>query len=338
MSYLKLLKQIKANNIPPILLVYGMESFFIQKITGALKDSLVDETGENLSIYDLEETPIEEVVSDVETYPFFGEKKVIIANNPAFLKARSPKLPFEHDLKALEKYIQQPVDYSVLVLVAPYEKLDNRKKITKELNKKVAVAACNPIMEKEMEMWINHLSKELHMEIDTDAIDVFKSSLSVNLNHLENELIKVATYVGEGGVVTKDIAENLTAYTTENSALKLVDAVIERNLSQAFSIYKDLQKLNEQETGLIGLLVYQFRMILRVKLLKEKGYTPVQIRKQVDAHPYVIQIAYEREKRFQKERLGTIINHFAHTDAQIKQGKMDKELAFELLLYELVKS
>src|SRR5690625_6347330 len=91
---------------------------------------------ENISTYDLEETPIQEVVADAETYPFFGEKKLIYAMNPTFLSTKHKKLPFEHDLVRLEQYISNPVDYSVIVFIAPYEKLDNRKKITKVLDRK----------------------------------------------------------------------------------------------------------------------------------------------------------------------------------------------------------
>jgi len=336
-SYIKVLEQIKNERIPPVLLLYGTESYFIQNIQDKLFASVMEQSGdENISTYDLEETPIQEVVADAETYPFFGEKKLIYAMNPTFLSTKHKKLPFEHDLVRLEQYISNPVDYSVIVFIAPYEKLDNRKKITKVLNKQALVAECNPIKDYEVQKWIKTLSADLHITIEPDAYRVFEAELIVNLHLIQNELRKLALYVGENGIVTKEIAEDLISSTANGSALRLVDTVIDRNLHRAIAIYKDLEKMNEEPIALIALLAFQFRIIFQVKLLKEQGYTQFQMRNQISAHPYVIKIAYEREARFTVDQLEEIFNVLANTDASIKQGKMSKELAFELLLYNLI--
>ena len=336
-SYIKVLEQIKKEHIPPVLLLYGTESYFIQNIQDKLFANLMKHSGdENISTYDLEETPIQEVVADAETYPFFGEKKLIYAMNPTFLSTKHKKLPFEHDLTRLEQYISNPVDYSVIVFIAPYEKLDNRKKITKTLNKQAVVAECNPIKDYEVQKWIKTLATDLHITIEPDAYRVFEAELIVNLHLIQNELRKLALYVGKNGVVTKSIAEELISSTANGSALKLVDTVIDRNLHRAITIYKDLEKMNEEPIALIALLAFQFRIIFQVKLLKEQGYTQFQMRNQLSAHPYVIKIAYEREGRFTANQLEEIFDALTNADAAIKQGKMSKELVFELLLYKLI--
>lgn len=339
MSYLKALDQIKQQKIPPIMLLYGLESYFIQNLKDALLKAVLADSGEeNLSVYDLEETPIEEVISDAETYPFFGDKKLIIANNPSFLSAKQVKLPFEHNIERLEQYMKEPVDYSVILFIAPFEKLDNRKKITKLMNKEAMVTECNPIKDYEVGKWIKSLADSLHITIAPDAYDVFESELIVNLHLIQNELSKLAMFVGEQGVVTKEIAESLISNTANSSALKLVDAVIEKNLHKAINIYRDLQKMNEEPIALIALLAFQFRTIFQVKLLKQKGYSQFQMRKQIGAHPYVIKIADSRASRFTVQRLEDIISKLTHADAVMKQGKMEKNLAFEMLLYELIQA
>src|SRR5690625_6720657 len=61
-SYIKVLEQIKKEHIPPVLLLYGTESYFIQNIQDKLFANLMKHSGdENISTYDLEETPIQEV-------------------------------------------------------------------------------------------------------------------------------------------------------------------------------------------------------------------------------------------------------------------------------------
>lgn len=341
MSYLNVLNRLKNNETAPVYLLYGIEAYFIQNLVEIIRKNVLgssEHSNENLSTYDLEETPIEEVIEDVETYPFFGEKKLIIAHNPVFLQARPPTLPFDHNLEKLQQYIHHPVEYSVLVFIAPYEKMDNRKTITKALNKDALVASCNPIKEYELAKWITHLAKDFNVRIDRDAYPIFETEVDINLYLLQNEIEKMALYVGENGVITREIAQDLISQTTSGSALRLVDAVIEQDLHEAVSIFTDLRKMNEEPIALIALLAFQFRMILRVKLLKEKGYSQYQMQKQIGGHPYVIKIAYERERRFSTKQLMKIINRLTEADTAVKSGKMEKELVFELLLYELVES
>ena|SRR5690625_93576 len=339
MSYLEVLQQIKKKQIAPVFLLYGSESFFIQNLKKHIVQAVVGSNDdENLITYDLEEVPIQEVVADAETYPFFGEKKLIFATNPVFLKAKPDKLPFEHDLEALQRYLNEPVDYSVLVFIAPYEKIDERKKISKLLKKNAVTAACNPVKEYELNKWIKDLADNLKISITPDAYDVMEAELTSDLYLLQNELTKLAMYVGDGGTVTKEIAEDLIAPTANSSSLRLVDAVIERNLHKAIMIYKDLEKMKEEPIALIGLLAYQFRMIFRVKLLRQKGYSQFQMQKQIGAHPYVIKIALNREKQFSIQKLEYIMDQLTNTDATMKQGRMEKDLAFELLLHAIIQN
>src|SRR5699024_7256706 len=119
-------------------------------------------------------------------------------------------------------------------------------------------------------------------------------------------------------------------------ALQLVDAVLKRDLHDAIKIYKDLEKMNEEPIGLIALLAYQFRIIFQVKLLKEKGYNLQKIQSEVSVHPYVAKLAFQRSNAFNEARITHIIHHLTDTDAEIKRRTMEKVIAFELLLYELV--
>lgn len=336
MSYLDTVQKIKKNQLAPIYLLYGTEAFFIQDIKKQITKALLPGTDiENLSTFDLDETPVQEVISDVETYPLFGERKLIIAHNPSFLKAKPTKIPFEHDLDRLQMYLENPVDYSTIIFVAEYEKIDERKKISKAMKKNATVVKCDPIKEHEVSKWIKTIADDYHITIAPDAFNVIEAELDANLHLLKNELLKFALYVGEGGTVTKEDAEMLISHTLNNSSLRLVDAVIERDIRKAFMIYRDLLKMKEEPIAMLALLAYQFRTLLRVKLLKQKGYSQAQMQKQLGIHPFVVKIALTRESKFTIDQLSIFIDKLTNTDAAMKQGKMEKELAFDLLLYDL---
>ncbi|MCA0970019.1 DNA polymerase III subunit delta [Halobacillus litoralis] len=321
-----------------VYLLYGEESYLIQENKNKIiEKTLKKEDREfNVSQYDLEEVPVEDVVTDAETLPFLGEKKVVIAYHPVFLKGKPDKLPFEHDTDVLLRYLEQPAEHSVLILIAPYEKLDERKKVFKQLKKQGEVTPCQPVKEWDIDKWIKTIADELHIVIPNDIYELFSQEVGTNLMALRSEMEKLALNVGEGGVVTRELAEQLLSHSAEASGLKLVDAVMERDLNRAIQLYKDLEKLNEEPIALTALLASQFRIISQAKLLKQKGYAQNQMRSYIKAHPYVIKMALKRERFFTQGELNHIMDQLAETDHVLKQGKMEKSLAFELLLYRLI--
>ncbi|WP_345239783.1 DNA polymerase III subunit delta [Pontibacillus salipaludis] len=338
MVYFDALKEIKKKQFDPVYLLYGTETYLIQDIQQALvKNAVPDEEQDvNLSVYDLEEVPIQEVMMDAETFPFLGERKLLLCKNPSFLKAKPDKLQIEHDVSVLQRYLEQPAEYSIVVFIAPYEKIDERKKIVKQMKKSGKVIPCQSLKEHEMASWVQSLAKDLHIDIESPAIDVFIQENGTNLMSIQNELEKMALYVGEGGTITKEVADLLAAHNSQSSALKLVDAVMNQNVEKAILIYKDLEKQNEEPIALLALLASQFRLIYQTKLLQQKGYTQNQMTQQIKAHPFAIKMALGRARGFNEQQLGTIMQLLTDTDAAMKQGRMEKNLAFELLLYQLV--
>lgn len=338
MDYFKAIETIKKEKLQSLYVLYGKESFLIEAInTQLITSGLAPEDIEsNIIRYDLEETTIQEVVMDAETYPFFGGRKIIFAYNPLFLTAKQDKSNVEHNLESLQQYIEQPVDYSTLVLIAPYEKLDERKKLIKLLKKQATMVDCEEIKAWNVDRWIDHMAKTLQIRLEKPVYELIVRETGTNLLMLQKELEKLATYVGTNGTVTATIAEDLIAHQANTSGLKLVDAVIAKDLNKAIQIFKDLERMNEEVIALVALLASQFRTLYHVKVLVQKGYGQKQMAQYLKVHPYVIKMSMEREKKFSQKMLEFIIDACATTDAQIKQGKIDKSLAFELLLYQLM--
>ena len=83
----------------------------------------------------MEETPLASALNDAMSVPFFGDRRIVIVNNPYFLTGEKKKNKVEHDIDGLLKYLEYPLETTTLVFIAPYEKLDERKKVVKTLKK-----------------------------------------------------------------------------------------------------------------------------------------------------------------------------------------------------------
>jgi len=330
------IEQIKKGEMAPIYVLLGTENFFIEQLKRSIFQSIEKKQSIDVMNYDLQEVAIQDVVVDAETLPFFTDHKIIVATNPLFLTNQRTPLDVTHETEQLERYVQHPVGYSTLIIVAPYEKIDGRKGIVKHLHKHTTVVNCEPIRDYDLRKWITYLAKGLQISITDDALYVMEAEYGNNLYLLQQELEKMKMYVGAEKVITKETVENLMAVSASKSALDLVDVVLRRNLYEAIKIYKSLEKNNEDPIGLLALLASQFRLIFQVKLLQENGFTSQSMRGKIQAHPYAIRLAVERSKKFSTEQLAKVLDQLTETDAAIKRGLIDKSRAFELLLYELV--
>ena len=331
-------KQLKKNKIEPIYLLYGTESFLINETKQLLIQNVLsdEEIDFNLATYDLEETPVEVAIEDAETFPFMGEKRLVILQNPIFLTSEKQKgKAVEHNLARLEAYLAEPAPYSVLVFSAPYEKLDERKKITKELKRKATIVEAKRLNEHDLKAWIKERAAGNGVQIDDGAIELMLTLSGTNLSMLASEVDKISLYAGDASKVDVAMVDKLVARSLEQNIFVLIEKVVQRRIEEALRIYHDLLKQNEEPIKILALLAGQFRLLYQVKELSRKGYGQQQIAGVLKAHPYRVKLAAGQARHFSDEELAGIMKMIANADYQMKTGGMKKELLIEMILFHL---
>ncbi|MGE7601155.1 DNA polymerase III subunit delta [Peribacillus sp. NPDC097675] len=327
-------KNIKKGQFAPIYLVYGTEAYLINETKQLLIEHVLqeDEMDFNFSQFDLEEIPIETALEDVETLPFIGERRLVFMQNPFFLTAEKSKSKVEHNVKRLEAYLSDPVPYSIVVLTAPYEKLDERKKITKELKRKAVLVEAKKLGDRELKVWVKERVAEYHVQIDDQATELLLELAGTNLMMLTNELDKMALYVDDDKRITVEVVEKLVAKSLEQNIFTLVDSVLQRRMESAMTILHDLLRQNEEPIKILSVMAGQVRLMYQVKELSRQGYSQQKIAGQLRVHPYRVKLALEKTGKFQERELLSIIDDLAEADYKMKTGQADKAITLELLL------
>lgn len=330
-------KSIKRGQFAPVYLLYGTEAYLLNETKQLLIDHALqeDEMDFNFSQFDLEETSIETALEDAETLPFMGERRLVFMQNPFFLTAEKTKSKVEHNVKRLEAYLADPVPYSIVVLTAPYAKLDERKKITKELKRKAEVIEAKKLGEHELRGWINERAAVSGTQIDADAVDLLIELAGTNLMMLTNELDKMVLYTDDSKRISAEVVEKLVAKSLEQNIFSLVDDVLQRNMQSALSIYHELLRQNEEPIKILSVMAGQIRLMYQVKELSRQGYSQQKIAGHLKIHPYRVKLALEKTGKFQERELLGIMNDLAETDYKMKTGQIDKAVALELLLLKI---
>ncbi len=325
-------KAIRSGQIDPVYVIAGTESYFIEKTLNLLKEKLTDGEPEIIH-FDLDEVPVDHVIDEADTIPFFSDRKLIIARNASFLRsAERGKEKIDHNLKMLETWLEHPPSSSVTIFVAPYEKLDERKKVTKLMKQHAVMIEAKPLQANDLEVWVEHEAKAYGKHIGKRSAQRLIEMAGTNLTLLSSEIEKMSLYLGAEEEITTDLIEQMTARTLEQDAFKMLQAYLDGNISEALSVSYDLIRQKEEPVALTALLASQIRFMVHVFYLQKKGYHAQQISKQLKAHPYRVKLLVEKRQLIPEQRLLEVLSDLADIDLQLKTQSGNRERILEFFL------
>ncbi|GIP13264.1 MAG: DNA polymerase III subunit delta [Paenibacillus macerans] len=330
-------KEIKQGRISPLYLCYGTEKYQIQEFVGLLQDKLVDRDQKDfaMAVFDLAETPIEAVVEEAETLPFLVERKLIVVRDAGLFTAGKEGGKIEHKVEALQTYIGNPAEHSVIVFVVYAEKLDERKKIVKAMKASGTALSFMPLGGGELVQWVVHEVEKRGCRIGKEAAEALIAAGGVHMAALAAEADKLCLYAGTGGTIDTAAVEQLVARSTEQNVFAMVEHIAALRLEKALGIFYELLKQREEPIKIAALIARQFRIMMQVKELGRQSYSQQQIASQLGLHPYVVKLAGEQARKFEAGRLRDILSELAELDYRMKSGGVDKVLGLELFLLKL---
>jgi DNA polymerase-3 subunit delta len=334
-DYKAAVREIGKGAVSPLYICYGTESYLLREFIAFLTQKLVKPELKDFAVsrYDLAETSLDDVLEDARTPPFMAEKKLVIAENALFLTGAKDSAKIEHRPERLLDYRKEPSEFSVLVLIAAADKLDERKKVVKAL-KDVAISFM-PMKPDELLQWVHRTAERKGFKLAEGTADQLILYTNGDLQQLAAEMEKLALYAGPGGTVTGETVDKLVTRGTEQNVFVLVDDIVSLRLSRAFEIFYELLKMKEEPIKILLLIARQFRIMLQVKELSAIGYSQQQIASQIGVPPFAVRAAAEQGKKYDRKRIEEILSQLAELDYQMKTGQVDKVMGLELFLLKL---
>ncbi|MBC1233362.1 DNA polymerase III subunit delta [Listeria booriae] len=330
-------KKIEKKQFAPIYLIIGTEDYIINETKKRLVANILDteDTDFNYANFDLDETAIEQVIEEAETIPFFGDRRLIVASNPSFLTTEKTKSKIEHRTARLEDYLNEPVDYSILVIIARVEKLDERKKLTKLLKKQATIVDAKRPNDAELRKWVQSAIKNNDFSMEIPVIERLMELTGGQLTTAMNELDKLMLYKLESREISVADVESLVVRSLEQNIFLLLDKMIALDISGALSIYYDLLKQKEEPIKILALIASQFRLLTQIKLLEKQGFSQQQVAQKLKVHPFRVKIGARQAKSFSYEHLTATLERLAEMDFEMKTGYGDKAQKLEWFLFSL---
>lgn len=324
-------RNIAKGQIDSVYLLTGVERHIFDSTIERLKKALSEIDEASIVRFDLEETPVEAVIEEADTLPFLQDHKLIIANNASFLTGQDKKKSqAEHNITVLEGWLDNPSPTATVVFIAPYEKLDGRKRITKKIRERATVIEANRLEGNDLFVWIQQEAGTHGVNISPGTAEFLVNTVGDGLVGLSTEIEKMAIYLGGNEEITEELIEQIVPRTPEANVYRLTDAYLAGKIGKTVSIYHDLLQNGEEPIMLTSLIASQIRLMIHVNSLREKGYQQNQIAKTLKVHWYRVKLIMDNRQIPPTPRLLQILKELATIDYQLKTTSGKRERLLEL--------
>ena len=320
----------KSGSMPPVAVVFGDEPFLrrlvIQKIRGAVLHDEADDVPH--TELDGESAEWRDVVDELSTHSLFGGGRRLVLINGA------DRFVSEYRGK-LEDYVERPRETGVLVLQVGTWASNTR--LFKSIGKRGLQVECRVQQyqkKKEKEglllAWLARWSVRQHqVKLNSVAASLLLQLVGPNLGLLDQELAKLALFVGPDGEISPEMVRDIVGGWRTKTTWEMIDAAVDGNAADALRQLDSLLQSGESILALFGAISWSLRRFAaatrRVQLAEQRGERitlPIALEQAGFRKwpPEAISNAGRQLRQLKRERAGQLYQWLLETDLALKSS------------------
>ena len=269
---------------------------------------------------------IDDVMEAVSTVSLFSSKKIVVVTNPLFVNTKD-----EQGNQRLESYYQHP-DYDISLIFVLKPGIDQRKAMVKTILKYSNIIRLDSVDDIGKAKMVATMLKQKGIHLSQPLKEALLTRLANDGYTIAKELDKLSLY---GQIHTVDEINTLISPPLESSAYALSDAIVSRDFAKAISIYRDLIRQGNQAVALVALLATNFRFYYQVLVLRDLDMDDATIADNLHIKKGRIFYASKILNHLTVSKADTVIGLLADLDQSIKQGRIEPNFGFEVMLLKL---
>lgn len=308
-----------------VYLLHGEEDLLIEQALTALLDRLVplEERALNLDVLRADEVGITDLITRIDTLPFFGRRRVVVVKDADAWKAP--------EQERLAVYLEQGAPPSALILVAVG--LDRRRKLFLAIRRIGEVQEFPRLSVRQLPGWITDRAAQAGRDLEPEAVEAFIGLVGPGLRQLGLELEKLFAYAGERTRITRTDVEAAVSRLSESTIFMLVDAVGELRAGPALRYLMEILR-EEAPPYVLFMIARQFRLLCRASVLLSRRRPPGALAEALGVPPYVARRIADQARNFPPSAFPAIFARLQDADRAIKTTGHPR-LALEALIAEL---
>ena len=328
----QLVTDIKKGNIKPIYFLMGEESYYIDKISDFIEDTILseEEKGFNQMVLYGRDVTIEDIIGNAKRYPMMAERQVVIVKEAQDLS---------RTIEKLISYAENPQPTTVLVVNYKYKKIDRRKALYKALMKSGIVYESKRLYDNQVADWIRRVLSPKDYTIAPKAAQMLVEFLGTDLSKINNELEKLQIILPKGSQITPEVIEENIGISKDFNNFELRKAVGDKNAVKVYQIANYFAE-NPKDNPIVvtvSLLFSFFSQLLHFHGLNDKS--PRSVAAALKVNPYFVSDYINAARNYPMKKVSQAISTLREFDVKSKgvgsnsipQGDLLKELLARIM-------
>lgn len=318
-------------SVPPepasVIVLVGDEQSLKTSVINALLNVALPSEDDAPTRYTGKDVDMKTVRDELLTISMWGDRRVVVIDDASdFVTANR---------SALEKYAESPGKKSVLLL--DVKTLAKNTRLYKIVNKSGLVVECSELKGAALTKWVQEAAQRSYdKSIDRDAVQLLIELAGSALGQLEQELSKLASYVGDLPTIDAEAVRRLVGGWKAETTWVMTDAVRDGRLGDALTALDKLLNSGESPHRILGGIAYVFRKMSIATELSRTGLQLNAALKQAGAFPNEYDRAGRYLRRIGRPRAARIASWLLEAETGLKGGsRMPERSQIELLLVRL---
>jgi DNA polymerase-3 subunit delta len=235
----------------------------------------------------------------------------------------------------LEKYLDRPARKSVLVL--DVKSWPSNTRLAKKVAKVGLPIECASLKPNELVGWLVAWCQAHHgKKIDHQAAQTLTELAGTELGTLDQELAKLASFVGDGATIDSAAVEALVGGWKAETTWSMIDAVRDNRLGEALHLLDKLLRAGEHPLRLLGGINSTYRALARGTELARLGTPLIEALTSGGVKPWQVNQYAGYLRRIGRPRAERLLSMLMHADMDVKgHSQLPDRLIMERLLLQL---
>jgi len=293
----------------PLYVLHGDEDFLKRQARDVLVHFLLEDADPDfaLSAYPGDKADWSTVRSELATLPFLSPRRVVVIEQAdPFVTEYRPQL---------EKYLAAP---SKGVLILDVRTWPATTKLAKAVPD-ASTIVCKALKPAQLPPWcVARAKAEYDKKLAQPAARLLVELIEPSLGLLDQELAKLAAYVGDVATISAEDVDALCGRSRGAETFKIFDAVGQGNAGEALGILQRLLADGENPIALLGAFSWQLRRVAQANRLVGQGMSVAKALGEVGVRDFAF-AAWERlMKHLGRRRMDRLYDWLLDVDLGMK--------------------
>ncbi|MCX5632213.1 MAG: DNA polymerase III subunit delta [Phycisphaerae bacterium] len=349
----------KKQEIKPIYVIAGKDGFLVKNECERLLDELIEPEQRTTGLWRVEgrDTPITNVLDELRTLPFFGERRVAVIENAdktilkkqaeeeggdtsTTLSAGESEEPKEGadetasvNRAILERYFDKPSTSGVLVLTV--SSWPSNTRLAKKLGQFGKLITVSELNSNSLISYIRNYARDQHnKEISYNAAQELIEFIGEEPGMLCSEIDKLAAYSNSAKMITEKDIEAASGHNRIFGVFEVIDSMTAGDTGKALEKFRLMfQSDKKAEYTVLGAFAWHFRRMFSASAMLKNGQGAETIARKLRI--WNSDGFFGTLRKMPLERIGSCLKRLAEIDYDVKTGRATAETAIETMIVNL---